>query len=48
VERFNLKELNEEDGKGHTILRFQIGFWLWKFWKVRWILIELLKRLEKI
>jgi hypothetical protein len=38
MERLNLKELNEVDGKEH-VMRSQIGSQLWKIWMKRWKLI---------
>jgi hypothetical protein len=44
MESFNLKKLNEVEGKE----QFQIGLQLWKIWTQRWKLIVLMKRLERI
>jgi hypothetical protein len=45
---FNLKKLNEVEGKREIALRSQIGLQLWKIWTLRWKLIALGKRLERI
>jgi hypothetical protein len=47
-ERFNLKKLNDAEGKEHFPLRSQLGLQLWKIWTQRWKLIVLGKRLERI
>jgi hypothetical protein len=46
MERFNLKKLNEVEGKEK--FRSQINLELWKIWTQRWKLIFLRKRLERI
>jgi hypothetical protein len=48
MERFNLKKLNDVDGKEHFVLRSQIGLQFWKIWTQRWKLIVPGKRLERI
>jgi hypothetical protein len=47
MERFNLKKLNEVEGKEQFHV-FQIGLQLWEIWMQRWKLIVLRKRLEII
>jgi hypothetical protein len=42
MERFNLKKLNDVEGKG------QIGLQLWKIWTQKWKLVVPGKRLERI
>jgi hypothetical protein len=48
LERFNLKKLNDVEGKEHFMLRSQIGLQLWKIWTQMWKLIVPEKRLERI
>jgi hypothetical protein len=50
MERFNLKKLRKERKmvKSNIALRSQIGLQLWKIWTLRWKLIVLKKRLERI
>jgi hypothetical protein len=48
MERFSLKNLNGEEVKSSIMFRSQIGLQLWKFWTLRWILIVLGKKLERI
>jgi hypothetical protein len=48
TERFNLKKLNKIEGKEHFVLRSQIGLQFCKIWMLRWKLIVLGKRLERI
>jgi hypothetical protein len=48
MERYNLKKLNEVEGKEHFMLRSQIGLQVWKIWTQQWKLIVLGKRLERI
>jgi hypothetical protein len=48
MERYNLKKLNEVEGKEQFVLRSQIGLQRWRIWKQRWKLIVPGKRLERI
>jgi hypothetical protein len=48
MERFNLKKLNDVEGKDNFVLSSQIGLQLWKIWTQRWKLIVPWKRLERI
>jgi hypothetical protein len=48
MERFNLKKLNDVEGKENFVLRSQISLQLWKIWTQRWKLIVPGKRLERI
>jgi hypothetical protein len=48
MERFNLKKLNDVEGKEQIRVRSQTGLQLWKIWKQRWKLIVPGKRLEGI
>jgi hypothetical protein len=48
MERFNLKKLNETEGKENYCVKFQIGLQLWKIWTQRWKIIVPRKQLEKI
>jgi hypothetical protein len=48
MERFNLKKLNEVEGKEQYWLRSQIGLQLLKVWILRWVLIMLGKLSERM
>jgi hypothetical protein len=48
MERFNVKKLNDVEGKSNFELRSQIGLQLCKIWTQRWKLIVSGKRLERI
>jgi hypothetical protein len=48
METFNLKKLNEEDGKEQYRVEISNMFAAWKTYTPRWILIELGKLLERI
>jgi hypothetical protein len=49
MERFNLKNLNDVEGKEKYHIEVSKGFLeLWKMWMLRWKLIVLGKRLEII
>jgi hypothetical protein len=46
--RFNLKKLNEVEGKEQYHVVVPTGLQLWKIWTQRWKLIVLEKRFERI
>jgi hypothetical protein len=48
TKRFNLKKLNEVEGKEHYHAKISNRFSVWKTWMLRWLLIELWKLLERI
>jgi hypothetical protein len=48
MERFNLKKLNDVEGKEQIVFRCQISLQLWKNSKQRWKLIVPGKLLERI
>jgi hypothetical protein len=39
MEKFNLKKLNETEGKEQYLLRSQIALQLWKIWMQKWKVI---------
>jgi hypothetical protein len=48
MERFSLKKLNEIESKEKYCLRSKIGVQLWNIRTLKWKLIELGKRLERL
>jgi fructosamine-3-kinase len=48
TERFNLKKLNQAEGKEQCCVEFSNSLQLWKIWTQRWKLILIVKRLERI
>jgi hypothetical protein len=48
MERFNLKKLNDVEGKGQFHVEVSNTFAAWKIWTQRWKLIVPGKRLERI
>jgi hypothetical protein len=48
IERFNLKKLNEVEGKSNIVLSSQIGLQIWKIWMQMWKLVVFGKREERI
>jgi hypothetical protein len=48
MERFNLKKLNELEGKEQYLVEVSKGLQLWKIWTQRWKLLVLGKQFKRI